>query len=181
MTKYPQLNISQGTLRSLEKIAEQNEKEIKRAVVDTLRSFDTLAIAYNKEGKCSPKCEAMQKAYLKYCKKNGIPSMELYGEPVYLSLIKIENKDILKQYKDLLYKEMTKGNIYPYFYATLVDRHAGDGPVTYNSYYSTGLAKEELEKINKSRKDIGLSTYFKGPGTKPITNFNVQYIKVLEQ
>jgi hypothetical protein len=184
--KYPQLNISQNTLKEVEKIEVEKMKQKKKAVADTLKYFIDQD-QNNRKNLAAIDSAAdvkLQKQLLKYFKDNGIPDMLIYGDGYANIFLHITNQDLLKEYKELLMKQVKKGNVYPWFYTSMVDRdmEARTGTTIYNSFkYTKGYSKEELEKINKSRKEIGLSVYFKGPGNQPIRNFTSGYIKIVDQ
>ena len=72
----------------------------------------------------------------------------------------LENPTWLK-IKQLIGLEMAKGNIAPYYYATLLDQHLSNKkqPVRYatsNFYYPKNIKFEKPEELNIRRKSVGL-------------------------
>jgi hypothetical protein len=185
--KYPQLNISNSTLKEVEKIEKEKTAQKKKSVSDTLKYF-TDQDQNNRRNLAAIDSAGdlkLQKLMLKYFKDNGIPDMLLYGDNFAVVFLHITNQELLKEYKELLMKQVKKGNVYPWYYTSMVDRdmEARTGTSMYNSFaYKKGYSKEDIEKFNKNRKEIGLSVYFKGSsGMQPIRNFSSGYIKITDQ
>jgi hypothetical protein len=73
------------------------------------------------------------------------------------------------QFKEVLMKELKKGNIQPFYYASMVDRiNCHCYGESFFSAYKMGNSIGKCLNLNQeelvnNRKKIGLSTYFDGP------------------
>jgi hypothetical protein len=182
---YPQLNISDASINKFSLIENERFKAIQKNVTDTLTYFikqDQL----NRSNQTTGSREVdviIQMAFLNYLKANGIPDLVKYGDGIIGTiLLHLKNEEVFSNYKEYLYEELCKGNIYPNLYGSMVDRHQYDyyKPTIYNSYFSENITdSKKLTEISNNRKNIGLSKYFKGPNIRPIPDFINGNLKII--
>lgn len=153
-------------LDSIEKLAlnSRNQK-----VIDTLIYFINID-QQCRNNKVDVKCDASnQRNFLSYIVTNGIPNFNLYGDESSIIFLHIYDKKILKEYSKILFAEIKKGNMYPFYYAMMIDRFKYD-TLRKSKYGTYGISKENFnlnKLIIKHRLQIGLSIYREGPSIMP--------------
>lgn len=104
----------------------------------------------------------LQENVYSYILNNGFPVEA--DEDIYIMLSHL-NKTIYEKMRPLLYRELQKGRVEPFFYGMIVDRLE----YLYNSktctYYvfSQDCSHSTWESIKKYRKEVGMSIYYNGP------------------
>jgi len=122
---------------------------------------------------------SIQKSFLEIIKAYGYPDYHNMGtDKGDLLLVHIlGDEQMHRTYKELLYKELQKGNMLPFPYAYMMDRwHLVTNNICYLSMriYTQKLCTEnDYEDIVNRRSDIGLSIYFTGPRKKPFESYNL--------
>jgi len=106
-----------------------------------------------------------QVEFLNYVKENGFPGSFTIGSDKAASILFHIICPNFKIAKDLLYQELLKGNILPFYYALMVDRigYICNGKAYYYAYPLNKDCLPERDEILENRKKIGASIYFQGP------------------
>lgn len=174
---FPQLKISEFAINNIKNIEVVTQNQCNKKIFDTLSYFldqDQL----NRNGHLVVNREVdtrNQQAFLKYLKANGIPDIVAYGDATISTLVlHMYDEGVFSEFKAYLLKELKKGNIYPNYFAAMVDRHQYDyhRPKIYNAYFSEKISDpDKLKEINSKRLSIGLSIHFKGNNILPIPDF----------
>lgn len=119
----------------------------------------------------------IQAGFLNYLKKYGIPPPNKYGDEALLVICAhVYYPEIKEKYLNFFLDEIKKGNISPFYYATIIDRGlAGDKKETiYGAAWIKTSESTSKDKIIENRKKIGMSPYFLGPNNLPKVYKQVQ-------
>lgn len=110
-----------------------------------------------------------QSHFLEYMKKNGFPNYDLYGDVSDVVFLHIYNEKLYNEYTTFLFEEIQKGNVYPFYYAEIVDRKQFELnlPTIYGSYGQSYNPKAPDLRVLENRRKIGMSIYFNGPNSRP--------------
>lgn len=106
-----------------------------------------------------------QVEFLDYIKLNGYPGIYSSGTDVSASILTRIREPLYMEYEKVLFEELKKGHIQPYFYGLMVDKL---GCIRNNkSYYGTTDPDHHCQppgdEIILNRLTIGMSPYFQGP------------------
>lgn len=174
-SKFPKL-ISKKTFEDLESIQNKNHYRLKDSIyltkykpaIDSISKYETLDQGNRAENINTDTILDLkiQKAYLSYLKKNGLPPTEVIGDTYLTILFHISNNEMKQKYLDFFYDQITKGNASPFSYAVLTDRTLYPETV-YGSHAAKFSAKISKEQVIENRKKIGMSPYFGGPNIYP--------------
>jgi hypothetical protein len=110
-----------------------------------------------------------QNQFLEYINREGYPGIYKSGTDIIATVLLHINCHFFIRYKELLMKELRKGNIQPFYFASMVDRiNCHCYGESFFSAYKMGNSIGKClnlnqEEIVNNRKKIGLSTYFYGP------------------
>ncbi len=183
---FPELKISDYSIGKISELENLAAKHRMKSVEDTLMYF-MIQDQSNRDGSnvlSIPLDAINQNMLLNYLKTNGIPNIFLYGDMFSSVLLHITDEKVFSEFESLLIQEIKKGNIYPYYYTSMIDRKLADdkSKTKYNSYlYETLHEGGTKKKINKNRMEIGLSTYFRGTNIVPIAEFKSNEFKIINQ
>lgn len=115
---------------------------------------------------------------LKFFETHGFPNFMYYGDGISTIFKHIADSEVYSLYKVYLFKQIELGNMYPVYYAYMVDRYE----CTFNkqlfySAYTIGCNVElPKEKIEKNRRSIGLSIYYDGTLLRPLSKSPANYL-----
>lgn len=106
-----------------------------------------------------------QVEFLNYIKTNGYPGIFSSGTDLTASILNRINESLYIEYEQVLFEELKKGHIQPYFYGLMVD--VSGCRLNNKSYYGTTDPTQYCQpsgnEIIHNRLTIGMSPYFKDP------------------
>lgn len=107
----------------------------------------------------------IQLQFLNYIKENGYPGTYKSNRDIAGVILQHINEDLLDQFDTVLYKEIKKGNIYPYYYGSMMDRIncSLNGIAFYDAHSVPKRCLPSRDQIIENRIKIGMSPHFKGP------------------
>jgi hypothetical protein len=169
--KFPTVSISNYaaiTIADIEKKA--FNLKYKQVIADSLKYFSDQDQLYRVGGSFNEDHDKIvQTQFINFLERNGVPNPYIYGDLEY-SLITCHvaaypnDSSLYKKYRDFNYKQITQGNVMPFYYCRLIDRNqSNDNKTTYGCDFVKFTTDTPKEKVIENRKKIGQSEYYNGP------------------
>lgn len=179
-TKFPKLNISTRAIAQLESLENTTKLVLKdstvfntkyKPIIDSVKRYLELDQRNRRHDvKFSAETDIqIQKQYLTYLKKHGLPNPCVFGDDYLIILFHIEDLKIQETYLTFFKNEIIKGNAYPFTCALITDKRLHPNETVYGSYSVKYSSKTSAEQIKINRRKIGMSIYYNGSNNFPRT------------
>ena len=143
------------------------DQDYRKVFVDSIKAyFDEESEEYKSYWQLVEKNDSIvQVEFLEYIKANGYPGNHRCGTGLATVILQHINDELLDDFDTVLLEEIKKGNIYPYYYGSMMDRANCrlNGKAFYNADRVTESCTPSNEQILKNRVSAGLSPFFQGP------------------
>lgn len=157
------------------------DQDYRKVFVDSIKAyFDEESEEYQSYWQLVEMNDSLvQVQFLEYIKENGYPGNRRSGTGLGAVILQHINDDLLDEYEEVLFGEIKKGNIYPYYYGSMMDRIncSLNGIAFYDAHSVPKRCLPSRDKIFENRINAGMSPYFKGPRKF----VNVSKSRLLEQ
>lgn len=143
------------------------DQDYRKVFVDSIKAyFDEESEEYKSYWQLVEKNDSVvQVEFLEYVKANGYPGNHRCGTGLATVILQHINDELLDDFDTVLLEEIKQGNIYPYYYGSMMDR--ANCRVKGKSFYNADPTPESCmpskEQILENRIEAGLSPYFNGP------------------
>lgn len=143
------------------------DQAYRKVFVDSIKAyFDEDSEEYKSYWQLVEKNDSIvQVEFLKYIKANGYPGNHRCGTGIATVILQHINDELLVDFDTVLLEEIKKGNIYPYYYGSMMDRAncRVNGKAFYNADRVTESCTPSNDQILENRMNAGLSPYLQGP------------------
>lgn len=143
------------------------DQAYRKVFVDSIKAyFDEDSEEYKSYWQLVEKNDSIvQVEFLEYVEANGYPGNHRSGTGLATVILQHINDELIDDYKSVLFNEIEKGNIYPYYYGSMMDRAncRVNGKSFYNADPTPEACMPSNEQILENRIETGMSPYFKGP------------------